>query len=214
MILVLIPTKPNISSSLRAASDLASNRLADELHSFVKVVRDSRGSGDRHVNSLAQRVQHTAKIRQAIVDDYLTDDYSHVFWIDADVIDYSPGIVHSLYRASLDYNAIVAPLVLLQNHGERFYDIAGFIEYGRWANLHPPYFKQTRRFINMDSVGCFYIVPAEIYRRGAKHIFHPAYPTDHMAICQFGKRLGYRVVCDTKLAVYHANLPDYGENAH
>lgn len=214
MILILIPVKPNITASLKKVSEASSDLIARELGGSIKVVRDSRGIGDSHVTDLASRVQHTASIRQAIVDEYLTSQFTHVMWVDADILNYQSSVIRSLYKSSIEFNAIVAPMVLLDKHGNRFYDIAGFIENGKWTNSEPPYFEKNKRFVRLDSVGCFYIVPADIYRRGAKHIYHPNYPTEHMAVCQFGKSLGYDVFCDTSLKVYHAFLPDYGEKSH
>jgi len=192
-----------------------SKKLSDRLQcDAIEVVRDARGPGDAGITNLEDRVRHTAKIRQSIVEDYLQPHYTHVLWIDADIIDYSLTLISSIYRTSIEYNAIVAPMVLLDGQ-DRFYDIAGFIKNWKWTNINYPYCMEPgRRFINMDSVGCFYIVPAFVYRGGAKHLYNPAHPTDHMGVCQFGKCLGCRVLCDTKLIVRHAVLSDYGESLH
>jgi SAM-dependent methyltransferase len=51
----------------------------------------------------------------------------------------------------------------------RFYDIAGFVEQGRWARFTPPFFDQLGPVFELDSVGCCYLVNADLYRHGARH---------------------------------------------
>ena len=52
---------------------------------------------------------------------------------------------------------------------ERFYYIAGFVEQGRWARFTPPFFDQPDPVFELDSVGCCYLVNADLYRHGARH---------------------------------------------
>ena len=49
-----------------------SKKLSDRLQcDAIEVVRDARGPGDAGITNLEDRVRHTAKIRQSIVEDYL-----------------------------------------------------------------------------------------------------------------------------------------------
>jgi hypothetical protein len=209
VVLILIPLKPNIAPRLAEICRQRASALAVLSDFEVKI--DDRGPGDGHVDGLVSRVKHTAPIRQSLIDDYLKD-HSHVLWIDADIIVYTPEIVQSLFETSKEKKAIVAPQVLWDETDNRFYDIGGFIDGGKYCSPTYPYFKDTTsRFVELDSVGAFYIVPADIYRAGAKHAFNPEHPTDHMGVCQFGKKLGYKILCDTHLSVYHCWFPTFGE---
>jgi hypothetical protein len=74
----------------------------------------------------------------------------------------------------------------------RFYDIAGFVEQGRWARFTPPFFDQPGPVFELDSVGCCYLVNADLYRHGARHELDHASATfiaenrvwEEDAICQ------------------------------
>ena len=212
-------------------SALAENAMR-HTSAHLEIVRDFRGPGDYHVEPqrsetgegradlvvLSNRVNLTAPIRQGMIDTYLQPQHSHVLWIDADVTRYDPNLPGRLLRASKDLgDAIVAPKVLLDVTGpDRFYDLAGFVQEGRWAHIREPYFDYPagERYVHLDGVGCVYLIPADVYRMGAKHINIPGY-TDHLAICRFAKGLGLDVVCDLEQEVYHADLQRYreGENA-
>lgn len=119
-----------------------------------------------------------------------------------------PTVLHSR-----NPGGVSAPVVLLDHHPERFYDVAGFVEGGRWARLTPPWFDQPGPVFDLDGVGCLYLVPAEVYRTGGRHVSVPGY-TDHLAVCAHARRLGMPVRAYADLRVYHAYLPDFGEPFH
>src|SRR5262249_43049768 len=66
---------------------------------------------------------------------------------------------------------------------------------------------------DLDGVGCLYLVPAEVYRAGARHVEVPGY-TDHLAVCTHARRLGMPVRAYADLCAYHAFRPDFGEEFH
>ena len=117
-----------------------------------------------------------ASLRQKMVERYLQDE-QWIFWVDADIIDYPPFLIEQLIQRA--EGGIAAPLVLME--GEitepatkdgfgpgRFFDIAGFVENGRWARFTPPYFDQPGPIYRLDSVGSCYLVNADLYRTGRR----------------------------------------------
>jgi hypothetical protein len=109
---------------------------------------------------------------------------------------------------------IVAPLVLLSPTSGwpgRFYDIGGFIEKGNRARMWPPYFEQQGAVIELDSVGCCYLAPAQLYRDRVR--YSPPvtdYYVEHFSVMQEACKRGYRIYCLTTASAMHAWLPDYG----
>lgn len=121
-------------------------------------------------------------------------------------------------HAWMDVGAIVAPLALLSEtsgYPERFYDIGGFIENGNRARMQPPYFDQQGEVIELDSVGCCYLAPAQLYRDGVRYAPPPTdYYVEHWSVMRQAAKRGYRVACLTTARVVHAWLPDYGLKAN
>jgi hypothetical protein len=118
-----------------------------------------------------------------MIDRHLRDE-QWVFWVDADIVDYPPDLVDELISRA--EGGIAAPLVIMAGDPSeppsnkfgfgpgRFYDVAGFAEHGRWARFHEPYFDQPGPVYQLDSVGSCYLVNADLYRHGAKHMIDPA----------------------------------------
>jgi hypothetical protein len=212
--LFIVPLKPNTTYSLR---ELCMDKLDEVRRTYgesLQIVVDERGSGDGHVETLDERQSHIAKIRQSILEDVLRQEYQDVFWMDADILDFEVGVIGKMmaYR-----DIIVAPMVL-KKHDQRleesYYDTAGFVENGQWASEMSPYFKQTCDVIELDSVGAFYKVPARVYHSGAFYYPVAGY-VEHYAVCEFAKRrMGMKVLCDTRLKVFHVRLEAYGDKTH
>jgi hypothetical protein len=100
---------------------------------------------------------------------------------------------------------------MLDRCQNRFYDIGGFIEKGNRARMWPPHFDQQGAVIELDSVGCCYLVPAALYRDGVRYSPPPTdYYVEHWSVMQAAKRRGYRIVALSGVQVTHAWLPDYG----
>jgi hypothetical protein len=210
--LFIIPVKKNLKHKLREMCGLKADEIKRTYGDSIDVVIDDRGPGDSQVKNVDDRQSLLAGIRQSILNDNLKDKHKEVFWMDADLIDFDVGIIAKMRAYE---NTIVAPLVLIiENGGKRFYDLFGFVENGRIVRQYSPYFDQSGDVVSLDSVGAFYMVPASVYRAGAT--YHPvAGYVEHYAICEFARRrLGVKVVCDTRLEVIHAWLPDYGEDNH
>jgi len=207
-VLVLIPVKPNLHPALKRSCRKLAESLpgANAAHRFT-LVFDSRGGGDGHVRSLEERVAHTAPIRQALIDQHLAG-HDYVMWIDADVIDYPKDLPTRLIERNP--LGVSAPLVLLAGHRGAFYDVAGFVEEGRWARRFPPYFRQPGPVYELDGVGCVYLVPGDVYRGGARHEPVPGY-TEHMSVCRHARSMGRPVRAYADLIAWHADLAKYGE---
>lgn len=172
-VLVLIPVKrgtaPEIVAHARALAERALGQLPAGVRS--RVVFDDRGSAISRKDH-AWRVAALAEIRQGMIDSHL-DDERWVFWPDIDLVNYSPDLLADLIRRS--GGGIAAPMVFMENAvshigGPLFYDVAGFVEKGRWASPQPPYFEQKGPVYELESVGSCYLVPAELYRKGARHV--------------------------------------------
>jgi hypothetical protein len=161
------------------------------------------------VRNLDDRQSHIAVIRQSILNDVLRPEHQDVFWMDSDISDFDVSVIEKMREYE---NAIIAPMVLWESRNEvLFYDLAGFIEDGRWARQHHPYFNQKGDVVELDSVGAFYKVPAEVYRAGAFYYPVAGY-VEHYSICEFARRrMGMKVLCDTRLKVFHIDLTYYGE---
>ena len=211
-VLVLVPCKPNLHPVLKAKMRALLSRMpAANPTLAMDLVIDEQGAGDRHIKTLEERVAHTAVIRQSMIDRWLTVDHDFVLWIDADVIDYPSNLPTELITRGA--GNVAAPFVYLDKHGERFYDIAGFVENGNWFKLFPPHCAQVGPVFTLDGVGCVYLVPAPVYRQGGKHGPCEGY-TDHFRICTRARELGYKVLAFSELKAYHAYLAEYGEGFH
>lgn len=219
-ILVLIPTKPNIKPEILRISVELEYKMRRACYGLVDTVRDMRGEGDHRIHNLESRAIHVGKIRQEIIEEYLRPHHTHVLSIDADVIRYTPRIPMDLLATSS--NDVVAPLVTIDRnapdfvfhgHKQRYYDTAGFVESGHWCHLFPPFFDSSESIVSLDGVGCFYMVPAEVFRNGGTYEHTTGY-TEHFSICKKAREMGMKVLCNTGLVVEHAWLPMYGEECH
>jgi hypothetical protein len=107
---------------------------------------------------------------------------------------------------------MVAPMTMVECGRYWFYDINGFIENGRPTRTSNPPFDQTTEIVELDSVGSFVSIDADIYRNGATHA--DAGFTEWQSVGAATKRQGRPVLTDTRLRVLHAFLPNYGESWH
>jgi len=226
-ILMLVPMKPNLHPALKARCRENCDRIRKLSHHLVEVVIDESGPGDGHVKTLEERVTHTSAIKNAMIAKYLNRARcSHVFWMDSDIWYISPMIIDNLLQRS-EGHEILAPCVMgwfpirlpntLAKCGS-WYDTAGFVTMkGKNLNFLSPHgyenqLDSTGR-VEMDGVGCVYLVPAEVYLAGAKHENVPGF-TDHLAICRFARRIGVKSYLVPDEFVFHAYLPDFGEALH
>lgn len=161
---------------------------------------------------------NVAKARNHIIQENLRDEHTDVLWVDADLVEFPPDLYEKLRAVSA--TAIVAPLCLIENTDPRmFYDIAGFRERMKepMTPHYEPWFDSYGPVIDMLAVGACVVIPAEVHRRFWFEAQSPTDPynnTDWYALMEKARNAGYRVLCDTRTIVYHAKLPDYGEEWH
>jgi len=234
-VLVLTPLNPQLEERiLDRAKELAHRALRGMRN--CRVVYDNAGAAPPRGATFPRRLAALAPLRQAMVDRHLRDE-RWVFWVDADLVDYPAQLIDELiHRAE---GGIAAPLVIMEGDASsppsregfgpgRFYDIAGFVEQGRWARFTPPFFDQPGPVFELDSVGCCYLVNADLYRHGARHQLDHASATfiaenrvweedaicqnqrgpansfsDHYSVCLFARKCQLPVRAFADLIAYH-----------
>jgi GT2 family glycosyltransferase/cephalosporin hydroxylase len=234
-VLVLTPTNPALDSTvLRRARELAERAISGMRG--CRIVYDDTGEAPPRGSTFPHRLAAMTPLRQAMIDRHLRDE-KWVFWVDADLVEYPTNLLEELISRA--EGGIAAPLVLMEGDLSepaypagfgpgRFYDIAGFIENGRWARFTQPYFDQPGPVYRLDSVGCCYLVNADLYRWGAKHELDYAskafiadnriWPedaitqnqsgpansfTDHYSVCEFAREVAVPVQAFADLIAFH-----------
>jgi len=234
-VLVLTPINPTLDPAIIRRARALAERAIKGMRG-CRIVYDDTGEAPPRGSTFPHRLAAMTPLRQAMVDRYLRDE-RWVFWVDADLVDYPANLLEELISRA--EGGIAAPLVLMEGSLEepaypagfgpgRFYDIAGFVENGRWARFTQPYFNQLGPVYQLDSVGCCYLVNADLYRWGAKHELdfastafiaenrdwpddaikqNQAGPansyTDHYTVCAFARQAGLPVQAFADLIAYH-----------
>lgn len=169
-----------------------------------------------------------ARVRNEMLDSAPWASYTHLFWIDADVVEYEPELPLGLIKAVPD--GIAAPMIYVEDMPGAFYDWAAFIYPGRshvepmnrWhiagrnISRTPPYFPESVRqqqVILMDCVGTCYTASTEIFKTGVRFEDHPAF-TDHFPICDKARSMNRAVAVCRDLSATHAHLPKWGHKWH
>jgi hypothetical protein len=95
-------------------------------------------------------------------------------------------------------------------NGGWFYDTGGFVDLaGQYADFVHGIGGQEDE-VEMQSVGCVYLAPAELYRQGCRYA-PVGNEVEHLSFMRQARALGTRVLATRKLNVTHAYLPKYGE---
>ena len=235
-VLILIPINPELPKEERARTQAMAQEAIRGMRGG-RVVLDDHGTSPPRGVPHPQRQQDMAAIRQAMVDRYLTDE-RWVFWVDSDIVRYPANLVDELISRA--EGGVAAPLVLMEGDVSeplsnkygfgpgRFYDVAGFVENGRWARFTQPYFDQPGPVYELDSVGSCYLLNAELYRHGARHEADFASKkflqndcawqegaiarnqaglancySEHYSVCEFARRAGLPVRAFADIIAYH-----------
>lgn len=195
------------------------------------------------------------RIRNMMINKYPIHNYDYLYIIDSDIIDYPHNF---LTRAiGLNPTGITAPVALIQN-SIVFYDWCGYQkkgntslygQYGKYIkvlshkqrnfNLKPPYVDDNSRLVEIDCVGCTYVVPSKVFTYSYSNIKqelletfqianvtnhkinedivqyedHPSF-TDHFTVCAALRANGGKIFMDRGSPAYHADLPIHGEAWH
>lgn len=222
-VLAAIPIKRGMHPHLLAAMERCSAAMVGANGDFaIELCRfDEPIPADPNNRSIFDR---PARARNLLIERHLKPHHDFVFWMDADIVEYPPHIVWALARANP--GGVTAPLVLIEPFGQSsdglFYDVAAFIESGRpvysagphFGNVRhePPFFHSAAEVVECDSVGCSFLIPADVHRSGV--LFEPTPFTDHFPIMVQAKKMGLRIACARTVVAYHACLPKYGERWH
>ncbi|RMG95859.1 MAG: hypothetical protein D6706_11255 [Chloroflexi bacterium] len=182
----------------------------------VAIHRNVPGKAPSH----AGRFWYHAVAREELIFDYLKDEHDYILWVDADIVSAPPDLPALLYDANPD--GVTAPLVLIEGTPQ-FYDTLGFIEDGARTRPFPPYFDGpvTDGLVDLDSVGCIYLAPADVVRQESygSRPYDPKYDhpsiaqtghTDHWPVMCAAADEGYRIACLTTAVAYHADLSEEG----
>jgi hypothetical protein len=158
-----------------------------------------------------ERFAAHARARNALLDAIDLGAYDYLYWIDIDIIQWPDGLI--AWALAHNPDGVTAPSVVLDRYVDRFYDTWGYLEHGVPARLYPPWFDQAGPLIELDSVGSCYMLPATVYRDGARYHDH-AGATEHLSVMQACRDAGRRVVANLELIAVHAYLPEFGEALH
>lgn len=212
-VLALIPIKPDMHGDLkRRALELAGRMPAFNPSINMVTVFDSRMLPKKPGDSTPW--SKVTRVRNTLLDCFKLTAFTHVLWIDADLVEYPADLPTRLLSAN--QHGVSSCPVFIEDREEQFYDTAGYvgIDEKHW-NVFSPHHEHIlgKEVVEVASVGCLYMVPSYIYQTGARHTDHPT-NTDHWEICQAARRAGRTVTVDMRMRALHANLPKYGEAWH
>lgn len=160
------------------------------------------------------KYDNNAAARNFVVEWFLGPEHTHILWLDVDLVGVPLDIIELL--AEVSENDIVAPFVLMEPNelfgANRYYDVGGFRQNGKDFTLDPPYC-EGGDLVKLDSVGSCYLIPAEVYRRGARYA-PKGDEVEHPSLMAQARVMGYNVYGRRDVIVRHAFLPYYGLDLH
>ena len=164
--------------------------------------------------AIKQKYGNNAKARNELLEKHLCPWHTHVLWLDVDLVSVPSDIIELL--AEISENDIVAPFVLMEPNewfrADRFYDVGGFRQNGKDFSLFPPYC-EGGDLVELDSVGSCYLIPAEVYRWGAR--YSPVGDeVEHPSLMKAAREMEFKVYARRDVIVRHAFLPYYGLDLH
>lgn len=164
-----------------------------------------------------------ARARNEAIERYLKPWHQWVLWVDVDIIEMPENLIEVLTDCSTRHGrAIVAPMVWMERvlegppsipAGGWFYDIGAFVDaQGRHAEFSAGVAGDEDE-VEMESVGCVYLAPAELYRQGCHYAARNG-EVEHLSFMRQARALGTPVVATRKAVVTHAYLPKWGMKWH
>lgn len=192
-VLVAIPFRKDTNPRLVNLATELFNNLTWEDKELALYVNDYGYSKDYSSN---------ARARNDLVKIFLNKSFSHVLWVDVDIIEYPKDLIERLYETA----DIAAPRVILRlpNKEEFFYDTAGFWDKKHWGATEG----------ELESVGACYLMPANVFFQGGKYepsydIGQPEFHAEHWSVMKKAKELGYKIRCNNNLKAIHAWPMDF-----
>lgn len=211
LVLLAQPHRRNENAALMARNADVVRGLSYQDVDWVRWPNDSEGGG---------KYGPHARARNDFIQQYLQDDHEWVLWLDVDIVNAPTFLVETLIAVATARRAIVAPMVWVERIGGSvadtasggwFYDIGGFLKNGTGPDLWRGV-PGREAIVEMDSVGCCYIAPAQLYRDGL------TYPggaeVEHVGFCREARKRGVPVLALRDLNIEHAYLPAWGEGWH
>ena len=165
-----------------------------------------------------------ARVRNAIIEKFLTPDITHVLWFDADVVKWDNDVIEKLL--AITRKDAVAPYVFIEDNEwwdfKRFYDISGFRDLsGAKFDFKPPRYNILSGDLTCEvsSIGTVCLVPAGFHRNITYNPYYldpedPSGGIEHNFFFKQVRALGGKVWATPEVEVRHAFLPKYGEAFH
>lgn len=181
----------------------------------------------------AEKYRPNATARNELIERFLRPWHEWVLWFDVDIIEAPENLVQQLVEIATRRGResgrpqIVAPMVWVERVGEGapsipvggwFYDTGGFQRMdGKFADfVHGVGGQESAGEgdeVEMLSVGCVYLAPAQLYRQGLR--YRPSGgEVEHLSFMREARELGAQVWSTRKVNVLHAYLPKWGEQWH
>ena len=208
-VLVAQPVAPTFNQGLWREN---ANKIFNSLTFPNKV----QGLFEKRVSSEGGKFARHARVRNELLEEYLTDDITHVLWFDVDVVEWPEDIVEKLLAVTTEQ--VVAPYVYIEDNDwwlfKRFYDISCFRDgAGREFDYKPPYNREVGdKTTEVNCVGTVFLVPAGLHREIA---YDPYFESnEHIFFFDKVREIGHNVIATPKVEVRHAFLPKYGESFH
>ncbi len=212
-ILALIPLKADMHADLKnRALELAGRMPAANPSVQMVTVFDWRRLPKEPGDSTPW--SKVTRVRNSLLDCFKLSAFTHVLWIDADLVDYPADLPTRLLHANP--HGVSSLPVFIEDREDQFYDTAAFVglDEKHWSVFAPHHEDAPgREVVEVAGVGCVYLCPVPVYLSGVKHTDHPT-NTDHWAICQTARKMSRTVTVDMRMRALHANLPKYGEAWH
>lgn len=156
------------------------------------------------------------------IPNYLPTDTDYIMLIDCDVAIPS-NLLTALIGSMRDYNAdIIVPYVLIAGT-DRFYDTHVFRMNDKKFNPTPPYAPDNKAYTSpfeVDSIGTCLLFKSTVFMdvivENKKHrkACRERNVDGYLCICGTAKRMGYRILADPTVRIYHADLTQYNMNWH
>jgi len=210
-VLIAMPVNRDLHPALKRSSRAIADAIpaANPEHTFELAWLENGGGA--HTGYDQERYATIADARNALLGRYLTDDHNYVLWIDADLVRLDLDFPSAAIAHNPD--GVTGLVVYWDKQRPHFYDVGGYAQNGEWARTYPPYWRNLGFPItDLDSVGCCYMIPADVYRAGARYATTEGF-TEHLVVCQHAASEGRRVGCLMTHSAAHAYLADYSIQA-
>lgn len=177
----------------------------------------------------AEKYRPNARARNELLDRFLRPWHEWVLWFDVDIITAPENLAQQLveiatrHRKENGQPQIVAPMVWVERVAEGapsipvggwFYDTGGFQQMdGRFADFEHGVGSAGDE-VEMLSVGCVYLAPAELYREHGLRYQPEGGEVEHLSFMRQARGLGAQIWATRRANVIHAYLPKWGEQWH